>query len=172
MASPGRLGHDRPPVDLTVLVGNPKPASRTLEAAVSVANRLTGAPPRQVIDLAAYGSAVLGDTPAVAEAIGAVQGASGLVVASPTYKASYTGLLKVFLDHLPSQALTGVVAFPLMLGGAWQHALAPEVFLRPVLVELGATCPVPGLFLLDSDYLDPPGLAEWVDKARPFLSAP
>ena len=113
MASPRRLGHDGPPVDLTVLVGNPKPASRTLEAAVSVAKRLTGEPPRQVIDVAAYGSAVLtGDSPAMADAIGAVLGTSGLVVASPTYKASYTGLLKVFLDHLPSQALAGVVAFP------------------------------------------------------------
>ena len=62
-----------------------------------------------------------------------------------------------------------MVAFPLMLGGAWSHALAPEVFLKPVLVELGATCPVRGLYLLDSDYESPAGLEEWIADARRFL---
>jgi FMN reductase len=62
-----------------------------------------------------------------------------------------------------------VIAFPLMLGGAWNHGLAPEVFLKPVLVELGANCPVRGLYLLDSDYETPDGLEEWVEEARRFL---
>ena len=92
-----------------------------------------------------------------------------MVVASPTYKATYTGILKLFLDQIPTGSLVGVVAFPLMLGGAWLHSLAPEVFLRPVLVELGATCPAKGLYLLDTDYLDPPGLDSWVAEARGFL---
>ena len=59
-----------------------------------------------------------------------------------------------------------------MLGGAWQHALAPEVFLRPVLVELGATCPVAGLFLLDSDYLDPPAWRNGSTRPEPSLPRP
>ena len=79
------------------------------------------------------------------------------------------GILKLFLDQIPTGSLVGVVAFPLMLGGAWLHALAPEVFLRPVLVELGATCPAKGLYLLDTDYIDPPGLDSWVAEARGFL---
>jgi FMN reductase len=56
-----------------------------------------------------------------------------------------------------------------MLGGAYQHALAPEVFLKPVLVELGATCPVRGLYLLDSDYESPDGLDGWLESARSWL---
>ena len=63
-----------------------------------------------------------------------------------------------------------MVAFPLMLGGTWIHALAPEVFLKPVLVELGASCPVRGLFLLDSDYESPAPLDEWIDSARKFVT--
>jgi len=77
---------------------------------------------------------------------------------------------KTNLDQFATGSLAGVVAFPLMLGGAWLHSLAPEVFLRPVLVELGATCPVRGLYLLDSDYHDPPGLDGWVQEARRFLA--
>jgi hypothetical protein len=37
-----------------------------------------------------------------------------------------------------------------MLGGDLHHSLAPEVFLKPVLVELGDSCPTPGLFLLET----------------------
>ncbi|HUZ44873.1 MAG TPA: NAD(P)H-dependent oxidoreductase [Acidimicrobiales bacterium] len=150
-----------------VVVGNPKPASRTLDAAVRVATALTGRPPEVVIDVVELGPGVLtwGD-PGVAEAVTRVRQASVLVAACPTYKASFTGLLKVFLDQFPSDGLAGVVAFPLMLGGAWQHSLAPDVFLKPVLVELGATCPAKGLYLLDSDYEDPPELQDWLERAR------
>ena len=45
----------------------------------------------------------------------------------------------------------GRTAIPLMLGGDWRHALAPEVFLKPVLAEIGASSPTRGLFLLDSE---------------------
>jgi len=153
-----------------VVVGNPKPASRTLEAAVRVATALTGRHPEVVIDVVELGPGVLGwGDPAVGEAVARVRQASVLVAACPTYKASFTGMLKAFLDQFPSDGLAGVVAFPLMLGGAWQHSLAPDVFLKPVLVELGASCPARGLYLLDSDYEEPPELQAWLERARPLL---
>jgi FMN reductase len=43
------------------------------------------------------------------------------------------------------------------------------VFLKPVLAELGASCPMPGLYLLDTDYESPAGLEEWIQSARRFL---
>ena len=155
---------------VAVVVGNPKPASRTLDAAVKVAERVAGHPPELVIDLIKLGPGLLGwGDEAVGRAVADVQAASAVVFASPTYKASYTGLLKLFLDQFAAGSLDGVIAFPLMLGGAWMHALAPEVFLKPVLVELGASCPVRGLYLLDSDYESPARLDEWVESARRFL---
>lgn len=155
-----------------VVVGNPKPASRTLEAAVAVATRLTGGPPDLVLDVVTFGAGLLGyGDPDVTRAVEQVQAASVLVVASPTYKASFTGVLKCFLDQFPGGSLAGVTVFPMMLGGAWQHALAPEAFLKPVLAELGASCPVKGLYLLDSEYQDPPGLEDWLATARPHLPA-
>jgi FMN reductase len=157
-------------VTFAVVVGNPKPASRTLDAATRVAEALAGRPADVVIDLVDLGPGLLGwGDEAVGRAVADVQAASAVVVASPTYKASYTGLLKLFLDQFAAGSLAGVVAFPLMLGGAWQHALAPEVFLKPVLVELGASCPVRGLYLLDTDYESPAGLADWIVAARKFV---
>lgn len=154
-----------------MVVGNPKPQSRTLEAAIGVAERLGGGrPPAAVIDVVELGPGLLGwGDDAVADAVARVQAAKVAVYASPTYKASFTGILKLFLDQFATGSLAGQVAFPLMLGGAWQHSLAPDVFLRPVLTELGASCPVRGLYLLDSDYRDPAGLDEWVAEARRFL---
>jgi FMN reductase len=157
-------------MSVAVVAGNPKPASRTLDAAIGVATRLGGGEPRVVIDVIELGAGLLqwGD-PAVTAAVAAVRESNAVVFASPTYKASFTGVLKVFLDQFAAGALHGVVAFPLMLGGAWQHALAPEVFLKPVLVELGATCPVRGLYLLESDYESPDGLDDWIASASRFI---
>ena len=155
---------------MVVVVGNPKPASRTLDAACSIAQQLAGQPADVVIDVVELGAGLLGwGDEAVAQAVAEVQGADAVVVASPTYKASYTGLLKLFLDQFAAGSLAGVVAFPVMLGGAWAHSLAPEVFLKPVLAELGASCPMPGLYLLDTDYESPEGLDDWVKLARRFL---
>ncbi len=155
---------------VSVVAGNPKANSRTLDAATRVATALHGGPPAVIIDVIALGAGLLGwGDPTVGDAVAAIRASDAVVFASPTYKASYTGLLKLFLDQFPSGGLSGVVAFPLMLGGAWQHALAPEVFLKPVLVELGATCPMPSLYLLESDYEAPEGLEDWIVRARRFL---
>ena len=131
---------------ISVVVGNPKPGSRTLGVATAVAEAVrttlgeTGEP--AVIDLATFGPELLEwESPRVAEALRAVASSSVAVVASPTYKATYTGLLKVFLDRYGSNGLAGVVAIPVMTGAAPIHALAPEVHLRPLLVELGASVP-------------------------------
>ena len=153
-----------------VVVGNPKPRSRTRHAAEYVAEALTGSEPDIVIDLADVGPALLGlGSPDVAELVSAVAGSEVVVFASPTYKATYTGLLKLFLDHVPAGALRGVNAVPLMLGAARDHALAPEVHLRPVLSELGASVPVRALYVLDSSYDDPTAYSAWLDDARPIM---
>jgi FMN reductase len=157
-------------VAVTVVVGNPKPKSRTYEAAVLVAERLTGAPPGLVIDVVDLGAGLLGwGDPAVSEAVAAVCASTLVVVASPTYKATYTGLLKLLLDQVPTDAMAGVRAVPLMLGAGPRHALAPELLLKPVLVELGATCPTQGLYLVDSDWADEAVLGPWLARARPQL---
>jgi FMN reductase len=156
----------------TVVVGNPKPRSRTLEAAQIVAEELTGAPADAVVDIIDLGPGLLGwGDPAVAAALEQVTTSSVVVYACPTYKATFTGLLKLFLDQIPANGLAGTVGVPLMLGAAPNHALAPELLLKPVLVELGATCPTRGLYLLDSAYTNRESYSAWTQVAKEQVAA-
>ncbi len=153
-----------------VLVGNPKPGSRTLAAALHVVDRLGDESP-QVVDLATLGTSLLdAEDVAVQAVVDQVSAADLLVVASPTYKGAFTGLLKVFLDRLPHRGLEGRVAVPVMLGALPGHALAVETSLRPVLTELGAVVPS-SLFVLESSYDDPASYDDWADRTRPLVDA-
>ena len=155
---------------VVAVVGNPKPMSRTRAAAELIAQKLTGAAPSTVIDVIDLGAGLLGwGDPKVAEAKQTVLDADVLIVASPTYKATYTGLLKLFLDQFGQGELGGKKTFAVMLGGAPNHALAPELTQRPVLVEIGASCPAPSLYLIDSEYETAPALDKWVALAKKFL---
>lgn len=64
--------------------------------------------------------------------------ASGVIIATPIYKAAYTGVLKAFLDLLPQKALQGKIVLPVATGGTIAHLLSVEYALKPVLSELGA----------------------------------
>ena len=153
-----------------VVVGNPKPASRTLAAASYVARELSGQEADLVVDLATLGARILDwQDPGIASLVDQVGAADLVVVASPTYKAAYTGLLKLFLDRFATDGLSGV-AVPLMLGGGPVHALAPELTLRPVLTEIGGTT-VRGLYVLDSRHDDPEAYTAWLDQVRPVVAA-
>jgi FMN reductase len=159
-------------MEIAVVTGNPKPASRTLDAAKLLADRLGCPSPNVVIDVVDLGAGLLGwGDPAVAAAVEAVRASPVVIFASPTYKATYTGLLKLFLDQIPADGLTDVVALPLMLGAGPAHALAPELLLKPVLIELGATCPTRALYLMDSDYSNAAVLDPWVARAHPQIMA-
>jgi len=144
-------------LSFVTVVGNPKPASRTLAVATVAAGAITraaglaGSP--QTIDVCVLARHLLlpEPSPAVEEALDQVAGAELLLVASPTYKGTYTGLLKVFLDRLPHRALGGAIALPLMLMGVSDHAPAVDAHLRPLLIELGAEVPVPGLAVLEQN---------------------
>lgn len=156
---------------VAVVAGNPRPASRTLAAATHLAGELAGAEPDLVVDLGILGSAVLDwqdvEVKSLVERVGS---ADLVVVACPTYKATYTGLLKVFLDRFAGGTGLRGVAVPMMLGADPAHALAPELTLRPVLAELGGTT-VRGLFVLDDRYDDPAVYADWLGAVRPTVSS-
>jgi FMN reductase len=162
---------------IAVVVGNPKPASRTLGAAVEVANVLakaTGAPPRHlVVDLAEYASRLFDwDDPELSRISAEVAVADLAVFASPTYKASYTGMLKAFLDRYGSNGLAGTVAVPVMTGGWPGHLLAVEVHLRPVLVELGSVVPARGLYITEPEFgVLGKAVERWAAAAVPPIQA-
>jgi FMN reductase len=160
-------------VTVTVVVGNPKAGSRTRAAGELLAERLTSTAPDHVIELTELGPRLLGwGDEAVASAVETVQASSLVVFASPTFKATYTGLLKLFLDQFAGRTgLADVVAVPLMLGAGPAHAMAPDLTLKPVLVELGGTCALPGLFLLETSFMDDPMLPAYAERWGPVARA-
>jgi FMN reductase len=159
-----------------LVVGNPKRQSRTLvlarqvAAAAAEAAGLSG-DPALAVDLAELGPQLFDwSSPGVQEAVDGIRSCALVVVASPTYKASYTGLLKSFLDSFSNTGLEGVTVAPVMTGGSAHHALAVEVHLRPVLVELGATLPTRGLYVTEAELPDAEGvIADWLTTAGPKL---
>jgi len=86
----------------------------------------------------------------ISQALGRVAAADVLVVATPVYKAAYSGVLKVFLDLLSQTALAGKTVLPLATGGSPNHMLALDYALRPVLQSLGAKHILPGIYATDA----------------------
>jgi FMN reductase len=148
---------------IVVVSGNPRPGSRTSVLATAVGQALAaageGSAPT-VIEVGEIGAGLLtpGDE-ATAAALAAVREADVLVVATPTYKGSYTGVLKVLLDQLPAQALAGKRAVPVVTAGVAPQAAAAEALLRQLLTELGAEV-APGLPVVESDLPDSAAIAE------------
>jgi FMN reductase len=159
-------------MSITVVVGNPKPQSRTRAAAVGVAEALAGREPDHVLDLADLGARLLDwSDREVAAAADLVRASDLVVVASPTYKATYTGLLKLFLERFGADELRGVVGVPVLVGADTRHALAVEVHLRPLLVEIGLSVPTRGLFVIDREGIETDAFATWLDASRPRVNA-
>lgn len=140
---------------IVTVVGNPRPESRTRTIAEALAARVaarTASDPAPTVDLCNLAEHLF-RWPAdeVVPAMESVAAADVLIVASPTYKAAYTGLLKAFLDRFGANALRGAVAVPVMTVEDPRHALAVEFTLRPLLVELGARLPTRGLAFVMAD---------------------
>ncbi|KOY55756.1 MULTISPECIES: NADPH-dependent FMN reductase [unclassified Streptomyces] len=140
---------------LLALSGSPSPHSRTAVVADHVLRRLAHAgydtAHLAVRELPAADllSARRGE-PEIRRALEAVAAADGIIVATPVYKASYTGLLKAFLDLLPQDGLAGKTVLPIATGGSLAHVLTLDYALRPVLAALGARHVTAGRFVLDS----------------------
>jgi len=90
------------------------------------------------------------DSPALQALIEQLTDADGVIVATPVYKASFSGALKTLLDLLPERALAGKVVLPLASGGTVAHMLAADYALKPVLGVLKAEEILQGVFAVDS----------------------
>lgn len=90
------------------------------------------------------------DSPKVIDLLQQVANADGLVIATPVYKASFSGALKTVLDLLPERALAHKVVLPMATGGSIAHMLAVDYSLKPVLSALKAQELLHGIFAEDS----------------------
>lgn len=150
-------------MSVLLIAGSPSEHSRTAALLNAAGQRLTfrGAYVEQVRvrDLPAQ-ALMLADFahPALVNAAAQLADADIVVVATPVYKAAYSGVLKVFLDLLPQNALKGKTVLPLATGGSPHHMLALDYALRPVLQSLGAKHILPGIYATDAQVvLNPEG---------------
>ena len=155
------------------LSGSPKTNSRSralLELALASLER-QGAGPSRLIDLAKLpADALLGrrEDREVAEGVQAVLDAGIIVVSTPIYRATYSGLLKVFFDLLPQDALVRKVAIPLATGGGPAHLLAVDHGLRPLLASVGALVVSAGVYGTDAQVragVPDPDLVNRIERA-------
>jgi FMN reductase len=102
---------------------------------------------------------------AIKRAVDAVAGADAIVIATPVYKAAYSGVLKAFLDLLPQDGLSGKVVLPIATGGSQSHMLALDYALRPVLHALAARQVLTGIFATAQQL-------EWHDENGLSLAPP
>jgi FMN reductase len=112
--------------------------------------------------------------PTIRHAMELVDRADGVVVASPVYRAAYSGLVQSLMNLLGKNALAGKVVLPLATGGTQGHLVAIDYALRPLLVARGATDVVPGHFVLDADIRDVVSVAASADldlAVRRFANA-
>ncbi|WP_460155248.1 NADPH-dependent FMN reductase [Pseudomonas sp. S2_H10] len=90
------------------------------------------------------------DSPKVIDLLQQIENADGLLIATPVYKASFSGALKVLLDLLPERALSHKVVLPMATGGSIAHMLVVDYALKPVLSALKAQEMLQGIFAVDS----------------------
>ncbi len=100
-----------------------------------------GRPPEQYKD----------DTARVVES---VRSATGVVIASPVYRGSFTGALKNLLDHLPIETLGGKPVGIIAMGATQHHFLGVDWHLRDVLAWFGAIAVPTSVYLVSADFVE------------------
>ncbi|MET7988565.1 MULTISPECIES: FMN reductase [unclassified Streptomyces] len=107
---------------------------------------------------------------ALSAAIDDVTSADGLIVVTPVFSASYSGLFKSFFDVLDKDALAGKPVLVAATGGTGRHSLVLEHALRPLFAYLRAVVVPTGVYAASEDW-GAEGLADRVERAAGELAA-
>lgn len=107
------------------------------------------------------------------EALDLVRAADALVLVTPTFQASYSGLFKSFMDLIEEGQLRGVPVLLAATGGTERHSLTIEYALRPLVAHLGALAVPTGVYAATGDLggAAAPGLTARIERAASELAA-
>ena len=127
---------------LSAVLGSPFPGS----SSEKIANLFIDKLPKQhwdttLVDLSRISSEALlmrNKDKALNDSIEWVIDSDVIIAATPTYRATYTGLIKTFFDQFPENSLSGKLVLPIQTGGSAEHALSVEHGLIPMVRTLGA----------------------------------
>ncbi|MFG2134552.1 FMN reductase [Streptomyces sp. NPDC048751] len=105
----------------------------------------------------------------LAQALDAVSGADGLIVVTPVFSASYSGLFKSFFDVIDPDALSGKPVLIAATGGSARHSLVLEHALRPLFSYLRAVVVPTAVYAASEDW-GAEGLPERIERAAGELA--
>jgi len=145
---------------LVALNGSPSSTSRT-HAIAQQAVDLAGN--GEIIELGALDAdALLGrkSSPDVTSALETIERSTALLFATPIYRATFSGLLKVLADLLPPRSLSGKSCILAATGGSPQHSLAIDTGLRPLIASLDGWSVPTSIYLTHEDFDDEGRLVE------------
>ncbi|MBZ7921478.1 NAD(P)H-dependent oxidoreductase [Ensifer adhaerens] len=112
-------------------------------------------------------------SPSLDAVIQKVTEASGLIIASPVFAASVSGMFKSFFDVIEKDALAGKPILLAATGGTPRHALVLENVIRPIFIYLRATVVPTAVFAATEDFggaSSGGALSERVDRAARELA--
>jgi len=173
------------PLRVVGVSGSLQEPSRTTALVRSILASVAERIPAQVelVEIAALGPGFAGAlkreevAPEVESALQAIESADLLVVASPVYRASFTGLFKHLFDFVGQYDLVGTPVLLAATGGGERHALIIEHQLRPLFGFFQAlTLPI-GVYASTTDFanyeLTSPDVArrvvQAVDRSLPLI---
>lgn len=128
--------------ELLALIGSEIPCEPRLVEMGRIAPQLAGATWRSQLP------------DAVERELTAVEQADVLVVATPVYRGSYTGLFKHFFDFIHQDALIDKPVLLAATGGSQRHALIIDHQLRPLFSFFQARTLPLGIYATDEDFVD------------------
>lgn len=143
-------------MNIVLLAGSPGSPSRVAAVVDYVAHRLheRGAKTSS-FDVNAFDSAALlyADTQsqAIRRYLRAVDEADAIVIATPVYQSSFSGVIKLLLDLIPQNGLKHKIALPIASGGSPNHLLILDYALKPVLSALGADSVLNGVYVTSAE---------------------
>jgi FMN reductase len=110
-------------------------------------------------------------SPRLNAAIESITSADALIVVTPIFTTSYSGLFKSFIDVLDPQSLTGMPVLLAATGGTERHSLAIDYAMRPMFSYLHANAVPTGVYAASGDWGNDSGLPERIERAAGELAA-
>jgi FMN reductase len=146
--------------DVLAIVGSATPPGRLRRAVAGAAAHPRDGVHVELLDLADVHIALadgrapedLGDD--TVRVVAAIERADAVILATPVYRGSLTGVLKNLLDHVPVAALQSKPVGIVAMGATQHHFLGAERHLRDVLAFFGALVAPVAVYFTSADFID------------------
>lgn len=110
-------------------------------------------------------------SPALAELVKQVIESDALIVVTPVFSASYSGLFKMFFDVLQPGSLAGLPVLIAATAGTARHSLVLDHAIRPLFAYLRTVVVPTGVFAATEDWSSEGALMDRIERAAGELAA-